>query len=248
MENDPVFQYTKLLLDYVPFWSLILLGLIIWLARNPGVLKAIPTFVETAKIGQVEVKLREIEEKLEETESHVSELEEENTRLKQLYVAFDADAPAHELHETRQSLKALAGNLNDMTPVLEALKPGADPADVFAAAEILRQKRDLSAFDALVAAIDRIASSPNLEGLRYMTVWTLASALHRTLIVSVKHTNPPKISVEQLRNAKAALLKLRDNPHVQNDQPDDPDRGIRGPAKYALNWVETGLAKYGQAG
>ncbi len=243
MDDDAFYHYLKLVLDYLPIWSVILIALLIWLIRNPDRLRSLPNYVSSAKIGDVEIQLREIEQKLEETESHVQELETENARLNTLYRAFDVHAPVRELEPVRQHLKAVAGNLDDLSPVLQALEPGADPEEVYAAAEILRTRRDFSSFDALVTAVDRIASDPKLEGLRYHTVWTLASAVHYTLIAAIKHTALPQLSRAQLDRADAAMQKLRDNPHVQLDRPDAPDQGIRGPARYAQDWIAKGRAK-----
>ena len=91
--------------------------------------------------------------------------------------------------------------------------------------------------------IDRIASDPKLEDLRYHTVWTLASAVHRTVIAAVKHSDEPKLTKDQLVAARAAMQKLSNNPHVQWDRPDAPNQGIRGPAKHAVTWIDRGLAK-----
>ncbi len=244
LENDAVFQYLKLFLENISIWSLIALGLVIWIIRKPERLKAIPRYISSAKLGEFEVQLREVKQKLDETEAHVAELEEENARLNTLYSAFDIHAPVSELEETRQSLKVLAGNLPDTAPIHDGLKPGADPADVYVAAEILRTNRDLTFYDVLVAVIARIAAHPKLEGLRYHTVWTLASALHRMTLAAVKHSDVPKVTKDQLGAARNALTLLRDNPHVQLDCPTNPKQGIRGPAGYALNWVDKGLDKY----
>ncbi len=244
MDDDVVYQYLKLFMDYFSVWAVLLLAVLIWLFRNPDTLKELPKYIESAKFGDVELKLRKLEQKLEETESHVSELEQESARLNTLYAGFDPHAPVHELEATRQRLKSLAGDLDDLSPVMDGLRPGADPEDVYAAAEILRARREFSMFDDLVGAVERIASDPELEGLRYHTVWTLASAVHRTVIAAVKHSDVPQLTGAQLTRAQSAMTKLRDNPHVQNDSPDAPNQGIRGPAKYALDWIARGLAKY----
>lgn len=242
--EDPIYRYLKLFMDYFSIWSLMFLGLIVWLIRNPERLKIIPYYISSARVGNFEVQLRQIEQKLTETEEHLSEIEEENSRLNTLYDEFDIHAPAHTLERTRQSLKALAGNLDNIAPVLEGLEPGADPADVYAAAVILRARRDLSAFDALLDGLDRIGSDDKLEGLRYQTVWTLASAVHRTILAAVKHTDTPKLSLDQLERARGVMKKLHDNPHVQHDCPERPNQGIRGPASYAMNWIDKGFEKY----
>lgn len=244
MENDATFQYLKLFMDYFPFWALLLAVVLVLIVRNPSWLKSIPNYVSSAKIGEFEIQLRQVEEKLAETETHVIELEEENLRLNQLYSNFDAHAPVGALAHTRQELKALAGNMDDLAPALAPLQFGADPADVYAAAEILRAKRDYSAFDTLIEALDRISSDDELEGLRYHTVWTLASAVHRTVLSAVKHSDQPKLSKGQLEMAKQTMQKLQDNPHVQLDSPGVPNQGIRGPASYALNWIDQGLKKF----
>ena len=42
MDDDAVYQYLKLILDYVPIWVVLLFGLITWLIRNPERLELIP--------------------------------------------------------------------------------------------------------------------------------------------------------------------------------------------------------------
>ncbi len=244
MQDDPVFQYIKLFVENISLWELIALGLLIWLLRHPEKLKALPRYIASARFGGIEVDLRALEQKLEETESHVAELEEENIRLSSLYEAFNPNAPADELEATRQSLKAMAASMTDTTPILDGLKPGAKAADVYAAAVLLRSRRDISRFDALIDAVERIAAHAKLEGLRYHTVWTLASAVHLTVISAVKHTVVPKLTEAQLQKAQHAMTLLLNNSHVRQDCPDDPKSGITGPATYALNWIGTGLEKY----
>lgn len=244
MNEDIVFQYIKLMLDYIPSWLLLLIGLLIYVRRNPNSLDIIPKYISVAKFGEIELQLREVEQKLAETELHVEDLEVENLRLNQLYANFDVHAPLEELKETRQEMKTLAESLQDIKPALEALKATSDPAEIYAAAEILRAKKDITAFDTIIDALDRIASHSKLQNLRYHTVWTLASAAHRTIIASIKHSNTPKLSYEQLKRAEIVLNKLIENPHVQLDRPDSPDQGIRGPARHALNWIEKGLKKF----
>ena len=244
MDDDAVYQYLKLILDYVPIWVVLLFGLITWLIRNPERLELIPKYVAKAKFGDIEFELREIKAELADTKELVSELEEENLRLSSLMGGFDAHAPVAELEPVRQKLKAMSSNIDDLSPVLAGLQPGADPAEVYAAAEILRARRDFSCFDALIGALDRIGRDPKLEDLRYHTVWTLASAVHKTVIAAVKHDGLPKLTKSQLERAQTVMQQLHDNPHVQLDRPDDIKQGIRGPASYALTWIGKGLRKY----
>lgn len=247
MNDDPVFQYLKLFLDYVPLWLLavVIFGIILY--RNPALAASLRTHISSIRFGEFEVKLQEVKDRLKETEEHVAEIEEENLRLNQIVDGMDIEGPIENLDGARQALKALSGNIDDLSPVAVALKAGASQDELYAAAEILRSRRDFSFFDDLISAVDRIASSDDLEGNRYRTVWTLASAVHRTVLAAVKHTKDPRLSEEQLSRAQGIMWKLHNNGHVQGDRPDDPKKGIRGPSKHAINWIEKGLAKYDQS-
>jgi|GEM_PF-1573472 hypothetical protein len=248
MENDVFFQYLKLFTEYVPLWVLLLGGVVIWLIRHPEKLDALTRNVESAKIGEFEIKLRKVEEKLETTQAQVEELEAENTRLSSLYNEFDADAGANVLQVVRQQVHHWARELDNLSPVREGLKPGATPEEIFVAAEMLRERRDTGSFDALIDCIARIAADPKLEGLRFKTVWSLASAVHKTVLSDVTHNTPPRLTVDQLKRARHVMESLMQNAHVQQDRPDAPEAGIRGPAQFALNWIEKGLKKHERTG
>lgn len=248
MENDVFFQYLKLFTEYVPLWVLLLGGVVIWLIRHPEKLEALTRNVENAKIGEFEIKLREVKEKLETTQAQVEELEAENTRLTSLYSSFNAHAGYDVLNKVRTQAQHRVRELNDLSPLLDGLKQGATPEDVFVAAEMLRERRDIDSFDALIDCIARIAADPMLEGLRYQTVWSLASAVHKTVLSDVSHNTPPRLTVDQLKRARHVMESLMQNAHVQEDRPDAPQAGIRGPAQFALNWIEKGLKKHERAG
>lgn len=248
MENDRTYQYIKLFLEYIPIWAILLIIFVIILRRNPNILTSIPKYISNAKIGEFEIELREVKQTLAETQAQVIEMEAENTRLRDLYKAFDPHLPVHELEPVRQNLKDVAKSIDDLSIVFSGLAFGAEPGEVYASAEILRERRDVAAFGKLVEAVDRIGSHEKLEGLRYHTVWTLASAIHKTVLSAVRNHHIPKLTHEQLSHAKAAIEKLRDNPHVQNDSPESPDSGIRGPCRYALDWIDRGLSKYEKMG
>ena len=244
MENNSLYQYIKLILDYFPFWALSTVCIVIYTIRKPDWIGKVSHHIEIFKVGPFELSLRRIEKKLKETEEHLDEVEQENIRLNEYLEKFNTEIPGRSIENKRQAIKALSGSVEDLSPVVKALKSGADPDEVYAAAEILRSRRNLSAFDELIDAIDRIASDNKLEGLRYRTVWTLSSAAHRTVLAAVKHSDQPKLSKQQLERAREALLKLMKNPHVQKDRPDDPKKGIIGPSTFALNWIEKGLKKH----
>lgn len=245
MENDAFYQYLRLFLENVSVWPVLIVGAFWWLARHPSVFEKLPGYVSRLKIGSVEVDLREVKAKLAETQQQVSELENEieleKSRYDDLLSGFDPHAPLSDLAKTRDALKAMAPVMDDMSPVRQGLSPDAKPEEIYAAAEILRARRDISLFDDLVSCLDRLASDADLWGIRLYTVWTLTSALHRTLIADIKH-GAPRLSREQLMRARAMLVKLTQNPRVLADRPDEPLKGVRGPAKWAGDWIQKGLA------
>lgn len=239
--KDPLYQYLKLAADWLPSWLILLVLLGAWLARRPQILLKLREHISGAKLGQFEIQLREVEQKLQETEAQVKGLTASNTRLRQVLDTMNINAPAAELKRARQVIKAIAGGLQDLEPVRAGLKPEAPPVAVYVSAEVLRSLRIVEMFDELVGAVGRIASSADLEGLRLKTIWTLASAVHRTLVGAVKHDGAPQLTVQQLRSAEQVMETLIAHPKVQQDRPDDPGKGIRGPSRHALNWIRKGL-------
>ena len=217
----------------------IALGVLLW--RNRAHAAELPKYISSFKVGGFELELREMKEALMETKETVAvlenELAEERVRFNTILTSFDPHAPVAELEETRIALKSLAPGLTDLKPVLAGLESGATPEALYAAAEVLRNRSDISHFDRLVACIERIAGSPSLEGYRLHTVWTLTSAVHKLLIREVRQTARPHLTVDQLQRADEALAVLQRHPQVLRDRPDNPSQGIRGPAKWARDWI-----------
>lgn len=246
MDNDPFYSYLKLFLENISIWPVLVVGGVWWVARNPGLFERLPDYISRLKIGSVEVDLREVKAQLAETKQQVSELENElereETRYGELLHGFDANAPAADLAKTREALKAMAPVLDDLAPVRKGLLPGAKPEEVYAAAEIARARRDVALFDDLVACLDRLAVHPNLDGIRLYTVWTLTSALHRTLIADIKHGGA-QLTRTQLEQAQQMLNRLSRNPRVLTDHPGEPLKGVSGPVKWAEDWIRKGLEK-----
>ncbi|MFY0309662.1 hypothetical protein ACFMBG_07165 [Leisingera sp. D0M16] len=245
MENNATFQYLKLILENISLWQLLAIAIAIWLMSNRSMVAEIPRHVSRFKIGDIEIELKELKDKLRDTEVEVealeSELERERLRFEEILSSFNAHAPVPELSAVRQSLKAVAGTLEDLAPVMKGMEPGASPENLYAAAEVLRTRRDPAHFDKLVGTLDRLAKDPRLEGIRLHTVWTLTSALHKTLIADIKNNKNPSLSSAQLQRAQDALRRLNNNPRVLADRPEDPMKGVRGPAKWANEWIERRL-------
>lgn len=246
MDSNATYQFLKLILENLwPILGLIVVVLV-WIKRT-ALSEELPKYVSKLKIGQLEMEFREVKEKLAETTAQVAvlenDLEQERTRFLDLAADFDPHAPVAELAGVRQVIKAEAGALDDLAPVYDGLKSGASANQVYAAAEVIRTRRDPQFFDPLVACLDRLAGDKDLQGIRLHTVWTLTSALHKILIAEFSHKSAPSLTAPQLRAAQAMLDKLVINPRVLQDRPDDPDKGVRGPAKWAANWIEKGLAK-----
>lgn len=259
MDDDPTFQYVKLFVENVSLWPFVLMGLVAFLLLNKTAFSRLSENIEKIKVGSVEVVLRELKEKIEATHARVeettqqvqaleNEVERDRIALTDLLESFDPHAPVAELARTRDALRAMAPSLDDLEPVHKGLAEGASAEEVYAAAEIARTRRDVALFDELVACLDRLAADPDLGGIRLHTVWTLTSALHRTAIAAIKHTEMPLLSREQLLTARAMLDRLVRNPRVEADRPETPTGGVKGPAGWARDWIDKGLAKLDQAG
>lgn len=246
MENNATYHFLKLFLENLwPIVGLIVV-LLVWVNRT-ALSQELPKYVSKLKIGELEMEFREVKEQLEETKTQVAvlenDLEQERTRFLELAAGFNPHAPVAELEGVRQAIRAEAGSLNDLAPVFDGLKPGATANQIYAAAVAIRQLRNPQFFDPLVACLDRLANDKDLQGIRLHTVWTLTSALHKILIAEFSHKSSPSLTAGQLRAAMAMLDKLVVNPRVLQDRPDDPEKGVRGPAKWSANWIEKGLVK-----
>ncbi|MEX0370016.1 MAG: hypothetical protein AB3N09_05240, partial [Tateyamaria sp.] len=192
LENDPTFAYVQLLFENISIWQLLAVAIFIWLVLNRTVIRDLPRYVSRFKIGDVEIELRELKEQVQIAQENVEALENEilleRQRYDEILASFDPHAPVSDLSEARQSLKALSTSIEDMGPVLQGLAPGAEAEQIYAAAEVLRTRRDPTYFSKIVETLDRLARDPDLTGVRLYTVWTLTSALHKTLIADIKHS------------------------------------------------------------
>jgi hypothetical protein len=247
MANDPTFNYLKLLADWFPSWLLLAIGLVLWIALNPAVLRKIRENVSGAKFGSFEIQLRELKEQVVQAQAQVQDLTEANRQLSEIVAGIDPDAPAEQIAGARQALKAIAGDIDNLDEIYADLDEGTPPERFYAATEILRKRRAVEGFDRLIAAVDRIAANPDLEGLRLKFIWTLADAVRVTVLSAVKYSPMPRLTREQLLGAQTALEKLNDHPKVAADRPDDPKKGVRGPTRYALVWIGKGLENYESA-
>jgi hypothetical protein len=212
--------------------------------RNPHIFENLPRFLTKMKLGPLEAEFRQLREELEETKQQVDVLEadisHDDERYRSLVEGFDPHAPVADLASTRESLKAMAGSLDDLGPVRRGLAPDASASELYAAAEIARARRDPELYDDLVTCLNRLAGDADLGGIRLHTVWTLTSALHRTLVADQKH-GAKTLSPEQLEAGRAMLALLNKNPRVLADKPEAPLKGVRGPAKWAGDWIEKAL-------
>ena len=232
-----VYDWARLFLENVSLWPVVAIAALVWLMRQPGLLDRLGR----VSLGGLEVELREVKARLEESEEQIStlenELEQEREALRELPASFDPPAPVSELAGARESLKARARAMSDLSEVRAWLGPQASASELYAAAEILRERRPTEFVGDLTDCLDRLASDPALKGVRLHTVWTLTSALHRILIAAVRDGVPPPIPEATLASAEAMLDRLEANPRVQGDKPEAPDRGVRCPIRHARRWI-----------
>ena len=228
----------KTLIENVSLWEITLLLCVLWVGKNPQYLKMIGTI----KVGDLEIKMREMEKELANRKDQIEELEQEIENDRRLFGTlldgFDANASLDELAKTRDLIKANAQTITDLDELAEYLQAGASAEALYAAAVTLRERRPTQLFTPLIDCLDRLAGDDELQGIRLNTVWTLASAAHRMLIAAIRDKVQPAIDTAELRRAKRVLKHLEQNPRVQGDRPESPERGVRGPIKYALSWID----------
>ncbi|WP_417485024.1 KAP family P-loop NTPase fold protein [Maricaulis salignorans] len=129
----------------------------------------------------------------------------------------------------------------ELANLRRGLAEGASNAKLFEAASFLRRDRPVVLFPDIVDCLQRVTQQANLADYRLRTVWTLTSALHRTLIDLVRDRVEPAPANREAQRALTVLEKLESHPLVQSDRPDAPDRGIRGPLRHAQTWLQKGF-------
>lgn len=243
-----LYDWAKLILENVSIWPLLALVVLVWISRQEDLMRRLTK----VSFGGVEFQLQELKEALEESKLEIkaleNDLERERTIFNEILEGFDPNAPVSQLGATRDMLVANARSLDDLGVLKDMLSERATPQELFAAATTLRERRPTSFFGDLVTCLDRLADDRNLRGVRLHTVWTLTSALHRILIAAIRDGVTPPIASGELKRAAEMLDKLEVNPRVLADRPDNPEKGVRGPARLARNWIERGLAKQGNGG
>ncbi|MCE2842486.1 MAG: hypothetical protein ACK44O_06610 [Novosphingobium sp.] len=88
----------------MPAWLVLLLGLIVWLVRNPAVLSKLREHVASAKFGDFEIELRELKQQVAEAKEQVETLKDANQQLSEIVAAIDTDAPVDEIDAARRIL------------------------------------------------------------------------------------------------------------------------------------------------
>ena len=240
------FDYLKLFVENVSIWEIVLVGIIIWFVLKPDTLSGFLSRITKLKIGDLEVELEKLRAEVAESKTEIKVLENELERglstFDDVLEQFDANAPVAKLAPVSEALKSRARSLTDVDALRPYLQESATPEQVFAAAIAIRERRPTSVFSDVVDCLDRLATQDDLGGIRLHTVWTLTSALHRILIAAIRDGAEPEMSPQELRRASVMLDRLEQNRRVQRDRPDDPDKGVRGPIRFARNWIERGLA------
>ncbi|PZU90314.1 MAG: hypothetical protein DI528_00250 [Shinella sp.] len=235
------YDCVKLFADTLISWPLVALVVLIFLYKRPDFLQRISKIT----VGNLVLELNQIKQELAESRSEIRSLENELELSRQNYAdilnGIDGQAPVPKLKAARDAIKSAARGISDFKTIEAFLGEKATAEEIFFAAVALRDRRPLQMFDPLVSCLERLGSDPGLAGVRLNTVWTLTSALHFMVISSVRDNAKPQISREGLLRAKKALERLSRNPLVLGDRQDEPDKGIRGPLRHALQWIEQGL-------
>ncbi|WP_434362381.1 hypothetical protein NF212_19110 [Parasalinivibrio latis] len=241
MADKSTFDYAKLILENVAVWEVVLVIGLIWIWRQPELLKKITCL----KIGELEIELQQLREEVNQSKETIQELEENLESEKRLFgellESFNPEAPLSELAPTRDLLKAHARSIENPDDLRQFLHRDVLPGELYAAAVALRERRPVPVLPDMIQYLDWLAADSELRGIRLNTVWTLTSAFHLTLIAAIRDKVEPGVEKETLYLALPMLDKLEKNPRVQGDRPDAPKKGILGPLNHARKWVEKGL-------
>ncbi len=225
-------------------WEVMAFIFVIYLLFNPKLLRRITRL----KIGELEVELKSLREEVIKDKAKIDELESDIEHDKRLFddimESFDPKAPISDLALVRQRIKSQANNLNEIESIRHFLKINSSPEEMFIAAVSMREKRPVVLLPDLISLLAEIAKDKKLGGFRLNTVWTLVSAVHLILIASIRDEVAPYPSKELLDFAQEVLNKLQQHNKVQKDRTDNPMKGIQGPIKYSLDWINKGNAKY----
>jgi len=222
-------------------WEITLLAVLIYLFIQPDFRKRITKI----KLGNFELELQELKDQVQKGQEKIQELEEEVENERRFFEDFledfDPNTPISELAKVRQSIRSQAKNLSELESLKSRLNLQSSAEELYFTAVALREKRPVSLLPDLISFLQELSADKNLGGYRLNTIWTLTSALHLTLIACIRDKVGPMPDKEILEQAQRTLNALEQNPRVQQDRPDNPSKGIRGPLKHALTWVGKGL-------
>jgi len=236
-------QIIEKILGNTSLWEVVALIIVVYLIFRPDIINRITKF----KVGDFEFELSELKKDVKEGKEKISMLEEEiqheRKQFEELLAKFDADAPLEKLSSIRQTLKSQSRNMVDNEVFKQFLTMEATPEELYATAVSIREKRPVELFPDIIALLSQLAADRNLGGFRLNTIWTLTSAVHKILICCVRDGIKPFPSKEELAHAKHTLLELEKHPKVKADQPNDPMKGIRGPIKHSLAWIDKAMER-----
>jgi len=241
---ETIKEIIKEIFHNTSLWEVMAFMIAIYLMFKPSLLKRISRL----KIGDLELELESIKKEVKEGKEKITELESELEHdrrfLENIMDGFDPSAPVSELASVRQRIKSQANNLSDTESLKNYLKIDASPSEMYVAAVSIREKKPVALLPDIISLLEKIANDKKLGGFRLNTVWTLVSGVHGILIASIRDGITPSLDKKLLDNIENVLKKLEKHPKVQNDRPDNPMKGIRGPIKYSLDWIAKGKEKY----
>ncbi|WP_414728965.1 hypothetical protein [Zhongshania aliphaticivorans] len=229
------------ILKNTSLWEILFLFGLIYLFSN----RSFRERITKIKFGDFELELMELKKEIQEGKEKIVELEAEVENDRRLFEdileSFDPGAPVSELAAARRVIKSEAQNISEVDSLRKFLRMDAKPEELYVAAVSIRERRPVSLLPDLIGFLDELSNDRELGGFRLNTIWTLTSAVHLTLISTIRDGVGPKLNLVTLTQAKKMLSKLEKHTKVQSDRPDNPMKGIRGPVKHALNWVNTGI-------
>ncbi|MBU0913244.1 MAG: hypothetical protein KKF22_11955 [Gammaproteobacteria bacterium] len=231
-------DYLALILKNTSLWELLALVVVLYFLCQPSLMKTITRI----KVGELEIELQQLKVKVERSEAHIDELESELQNERRLFADFidhfNPNASTPELAPIRSTARALARNMDDIDSLKDFLKLGTAPDELYLTAVALRERRPVKLIPDLVALLADLSADSDLGGYRLNVIWTLTSALHLSLLSAVRDGVRPMPDKDTLSLAERMLFQLERHIKVQQDRPDEPLKGIRGPIKHCQAWIK----------
>lgn len=222
-----MFQYFELLVNTLFSPQVLLLILVLYILKYK---QDIVERIKSMKIFGAEIDLAHIEKSIDSAVSKIDHLEEKLDGLKGDYISkskesFDPIAPAKDLDKLGRELKAMAAALDDIDFVVNYLKKGSNPDEVYAAGCAIQVRPQPKFLNPLVEYISEVTKDGELGGIRMRIAFKLLQCLEKIISVDSRR-DEMVISHADIEKTISAIQEFSSHPICDADRPTDGSDGI----------------------